>query len=187
MKKSFFLLTMIAAFFLTHTANAQQSDKAKKALIVYYSYSGNTQEIAKYIQGAVECDIFVITPAEAYPETYQECVQQAREEIEAGVKPLLKGKPEKLDEYDVIFVGSPNWCSTIAPPVASFLSENDLESKTIAPFITHGTGGKANCFTDMKKLAPKSTFLKEFAVAGKNAKEAKADVETWLKEIEMLK
>lgn len=187
MKKSFFLLTMAAAFFLTPTANAQQPDKAKKALIVYYSYSGNTQEVAKYIQGAVECDIFEITPAEAYPEEYQECVQQAREEILAGVKPPLKGKPEKLDEYDVIFVGSPNWCSTIAPPVASFLSENNLEGKSIAPFITHGSGGKANCFTDMKKLAPKSTFLKEFAIAGKNAKEAKDEINKWLKEIEVLK
>lgn len=187
MRKSIFLIVAVTAFFLTPAVNAQQSGEAKKALVVYYSRSGNTLEVAKQIQKAIEGDIFEIVPAEAYPEDYQKCIERAKEEIQSEMRPALKAKPEKLKEYDVIFVGSPNWWSTIAPPVAAFLSENDLAGKTIVPFVTHGTGGRANCFADMEKLCPESAFLEGFSIKGENAKQAKDDIDKWLKEIGVTK
>ena len=57
--------------------------------------------------------------------------------MNSGFKPALKSKPENLGKYDIIFVGSPCWWYTIAPPVATFLSSYDLSGKTIAPFMTH--------------------------------------------------
>ena len=42
-----------------------------------------------------------------------------KREINAGVKPELAEKVKEFDKYDVIFVGTPNWWSTMAPPVLS--------------------------------------------------------------------
>ena len=185
--KKVILSMIVAVCLLASCANVQQSSETKKILIVYYTYSGNTQEIAKQIQEFTQGDIFEILPMEAYPKDYQQCVEKAREEINANVKPTLKATPENIAQYDIIFVGSPNWCSTIAPPIATFLSESDLSGKTIIPFVTHGSGGKANCFTNMEKLCPESTILEGLALPGANVKEAKANVENWLKKIEVIK
>lgn len=183
-----FLLPMIMMTLAVSCANGQpkapKSENAKKILVVYYSWGGNTQEVARQIQKTTGGDIFEIVPAEAYPEEYQACVDQAKQEIKEGVKPALKSKVENLESYDVVFVGTPNWWSTIAPPVATFLSEHNLAGKTVIPFCTHGGGGIARCFSDMAKLCPESKMMeKGLAVSGNNAKSAQGDVDKWLKEI----
>lgn len=55
-----------------------------------------------------------------------------------------------IADYDIIFLGSPIWSGTIAPPVKTFLSGHDLSGKRIIPFVTHGGGGAGSSFTDMK-------------------------------------
>ena len=181
------LLSLIMMPLLSCYANAQESPEAKKVLIAYFSRSGNTQEIANQIQAITGGDIFEIQLATPYPEDYQACVDQAKKEIESGYKPELKEKIKNIESYDVIFIGTPNWWSTIAPPVTTFLSELDLSGKTVVPFCTHGGGGKAGCFTDIEKLCPKSTVLDGLAVSGGNAKNAKTNVEKWLREIKIVK
>ena len=123
---------------ITHDGlNAQTAKAPKKMLVAYFSHSGNTRTVAEQIREATGADIFEIEPAAAYPTNYQAVVDQAKKEVNSGFKPALKSKPENLGKYDIIFVGSPCWWYTIAPPVATFLSSYDLSGKTIAPFMTH--------------------------------------------------
>ena len=63
-------------------------------------------------------------------------VDQGKKEIAAGVRPALKNPVGDLSQYDVIFVGSPCWWATIAPPVATFLTSCDFAGKTVIPFRT---------------------------------------------------
>ena len=91
--------------------------------------------------------------------------------------------PENLAQYDVVFIGSPNWWSTIAPPVATFLTKGDFSGKTVIPFVTHGGGGIARCEADMKKLCPGSTLLKGFAINGSTVQNAMPRIQKWLQEI----
>ena len=99
---------------------------------------------AAQIQKATGGTLFEIKPVKPYPSEYRECTVQARKEIQEGVRPE-RAKVEDMGKYDVIFIGSPNWWSTIAPPVASFLASYDLSGKTVIPFVTHGGGGMARC------------------------------------------
>lgn len=192
MQTKHFLLTVIAISLLTNCVQGQQTSKVvdgKKILVVYYSWSEgkNTEAVAKQIQKTTGGDIFEITLAKDYPSDYQECVDQAKKEIAENYKPALKSKIENIGDYDVIFVGTPNWWSTIAPPVATFLSEYNLEGKTIIPFCTHGGGGKARCLSDIGKLCPKSTLLEGIAIPGNSAKSSQSEVDKWLKEIKVVK
>lgn len=154
-----------------------------KILIVYYSHSGNTGEIASLIQAQTNGILFEAEPDVPYPVNYNEVVKLAKKDIEAGKKPLLKSKINNIESYDIIFIGSPNWWSTIAPPIASFLSEYDLSDKIIVPFCTHGGGGRASLFRDIAVLCPHSNVLSGFDVFGRGNKTVPAKITSWLDDI----
>jgi flavodoxin len=149
-----------------------------KVLVVYYSRSGNTREVANRIHQMVGGDIVEIEPVDPYPDDYNAVVKQANAELNAGYKPPLKAKVENIGSYDVIFLGSPNWWHTIAPPVQSFLSQSDLSGKIIAPFVTHGGGGSGRSVADIAALCRNSTILDALVVRGDNA--GKKAITEWL-------
>ncbi len=160
-------------------ANSQN----QKVLVVYYSWGGNTRVVAEKIKAQLGADIVEIVPETAYPTDYSECVAQARKETKENFRPAIKTKIDNLGDYDVILVGTPNWCSTIAPPEATFLMENNFEGKTVALFVTHGGGGLSRCETDMRKLAGNAKFLKSVVFAGSSVASSDDDIAKWLKEI----
>lgn len=120
-----------------------------KILIAYYSYSGNTKEVAQAIQKEIGGDLFEIKTEGTYPDEYRPMTVQAKQEIQDGYRPKLTTSVENIAQYDTIFIGSPNWWGTITPQVSSFIETYDLSGKTVVPFITHGGGGVQNTIKDM--------------------------------------
>ncbi|MDU1904154.1 MAG: flavodoxin [Dysgonomonas sp.] len=167
---------------------AQAKTPTKKILVVYFSWSnsGNTRHMAEQIKAMTGADIFEIVPVKAYPRDYQACVDQAKAEINSDSRPEIKGKIENFDSYDIIFVGSPNWWSTIAPPVATLLSGYDFSGKTILPFITHEGSRMGRSMDDIKKLCPKANVLQGLPVRGGSVKNAENDIRKWLRDNEMI-
>ncbi|MHB9291951.1 hypothetical protein Holit_01039 [Hollandina sp. SP2] len=92
-------------------------------LIAYYSWGGSTRRLSEQIHASTEDGLFEIIPQMAYPKDYNTCTAQAKKEIHAGHKPALKSKLEHIERFTIILLGSPNWWSSIAPPVSAFLSE----------------------------------------------------------------
>lgn len=169
------------------TVNAQTNKKEKemssekKILVAYYSYSGNTRKVAQEIHKKVGGDIFEIQVVNAYPTGYNDVVEQAKKELADGYKPPLKGSVKNINEYDVIFIGSPVWWYTMAPPVVTFLSEHNLSGKTVVPFVTHGGGGQANSFKNVAKLVPNSKVLDGIEFYGNLCTDK--EISDWLKKI----
>ena len=152
-------------------------------LIAYFSHSANTEKIAQMIHAATGGVLHQIQPRQAYPRAYNAVVEQAKKEIQAGYKPALQSTCDQIESYNTIFVGSPNWWSTIAPPVATFLSTYDLAGKTIVPFCTHGGGGLGRIEQEIAKLCPRSTILRCLDIYGSGAGNAQAKVSAWLRNI----
>ncbi len=148
---------VLSALFLTsHNAMSQTSEgdnlatvEQPKILIAYYSYSGNTKEVAEAIHKEIGGDLFEIKAEGTYPEEYRPMTAQAKKEIEAGFRPKLTTSVADMAQYDIVFIGSPNWWGTITPQVSSFLETYDLNGKDVIPFITHGGGGVQNTVTDL--------------------------------------
>ena len=134
----------------------------KKILVAFYSHSGKTKKAAEQIHAIVGGDIFEIKEKDPYPRSYNVVVDQAKREIAKGFKPALEGDLPDIRTYDIIFAGSPNWWSTIAPPLSTFLSSADFTGKIIIPFITHGGGGLGRTVTDIKKLVQGAKVLDGF-------------------------
>jgi flavodoxin len=151
-----------------------------KILVVYYSWSGNTEFVANQIKEITGADIFEIELVEPFSTDYSTVAQEYREDNSNGTIRKLKKTVENLSSYDVIFIGAPIWGGTRALPVKSFLHEHDLSGKMVVPFTTHGGGGAGSCFNDMKKEAPNATFLEGLSLTSSQARNSKANVEKWL-------
>jgi len=147
-----------------------------KVLTIYYSYAGNTRKVAHAIHQIVGGDLVEIEPVAPYPGNYNAVVEQAKRELHTGYLPKLKTHAGDTSSYDTIFVGSPNWWSTVAPPVTTFLSEAALSGKTIIPFISHGGGGLGRSARDIAMLCPHATVLESLAVYGADVNAA----QSWL-------
>jgi flavodoxin len=187
MKTKLILLNVLIMITSCAQSQTPTSTKGKKILVVYFSHSGNTRAIAEQIKSSTGADIFEIQPVKDYPKDYKAVVDQAKKEINSNYKPELKTKVENIGQYDVIFIGSPNWCSTVAPPVNSFLSANDLSGKTVVPFMTHGGGGFGHTIVDLKKLCPNSTFLEGIAISDRSIKDSQNEILEWLQQIKVIK
>jgi flavodoxin len=183
MKKLIPLIMLSAMIF---NVNAQEKKMNPQILVAYYSWGGNTRIIAEQIHQTVGGDLFEISPVNPYSENYDVCVKQAKQEISDNFRPEIVGEVKDFEKYDIIFVGSPNWWSTIAPPVASFLTKYDFSDKIIVPFCTHGSGGKAHLFTDMEKLLPENKILEGFSVYGKEVSSSQKKVEKWIDKLEIV-
>ena len=91
-----------------------------------------------------------------------------------------------MDDYDVIFLGYPNWWGTIPMPLYTFLEEYDFSGKTIIPFCTHEGSRLGSSVQDITALCPQSTILDGLAVRGGNVSDAQDDVTAWLQELEII-
>ena len=184
MKTVGIILTLVLAVFGNHDAAAQQdSSKAMKQqkILVVYSWSGNTEAVAKKIQAGTKADLFKIELQKPYPTDYSACVDEYRADKRGNRVRPLKRKLENISDYDTIYLGSPIWSGTIALPVKTFLAEHDLSGKRIIPFVTHGGGGAGSSFADMKKQAPRAEFSKGLSLYGSHSG-FESDVKRWLEQ-----
>lgn len=139
-----------------------------KPFIVYYSYSGITRRLAEDIALITDGELRELKPERPYSFSYNTAVKEAREEIEKGYcPPLIQVQgAEAIENAELIFIGSPNWLKTFAPPVRSFLRTVDLSGKTIIPFCTHGGGGFGRMIEDYKEECRHSIIKDGIALKG---------------------
>ncbi len=154
-----------------------------KALVVYYSYSNTTKRLAEDIAIIIDADIRELIPERSYSFTYNGATKEARSEIERGYCPKLLSGHEPIADYQYIFVGSPNWFKSFAPPILSFLRSVDLDGKTIIPFCTHGGGGFGQIEINISKECPNSKILPGFAATGDFDEK---QIEDWIDGIRIL-
>ena len=153
-----------------------------KPLIVFYSLTGNTRQLARLIAQETGGDLLELIPAMPYPEENDALLDQVREEVRIGFRPPLSREPGDLEEYDTLFIGTPNWYGGMAPPVMSFLEKGDFSGKRVAPFCTHGGTGAGHIRQDMAKLCRNAVILSELSVYEHTA--AAQTIHKWLRQIQ---
>lgn len=124
-------------------------------LIVYYSYTKNTEMIVKKIKEKVDCDVLEIKPVVPYSDNYDEVVRLEQNNETAKKTPPIEKINIDLEKYEEIIIGTPVWWYTIAPVIRTFLKENDLSGKKIIPFATNG-GWVGRTFKEIEELCPNS-------------------------------
>lgn len=141
---------------------------------------GNTEIAAGIIQELTGADLFKIEQVNPYSKSYNECIAQAQEDQRKNARPELKKYPESIDDYDVIYLGYPNYWSTMPMAVFTFLEHFDFSGKTIKPFCTHEGSGLGGSVKDIKKLCPKAKVEAGLAINGGRVSRARKDIENWI-------
>ncbi|WP_081410954.1 flavodoxin [Desulfotruncus alcoholivorax] len=90
------------------------------SIVVYYTWAGHTREMAKIIAAQIGADVREVLPETPYTTNYSAVVEQAKKEINAGFRPPIKKLDLDLSKYDVVYIGTPIWWGTMAPPIATF-------------------------------------------------------------------
>lgn len=169
------------------SSTAQVNTPPEKALVVYFSWGGNTRTAANEIGGITGSEVFELQLATPYTRDRDEIEEVAKQEVHDGVQPKLKALPENLKQYDVIYVGSPCWFATIAPLVATFLATAELSGKTIVPFMTHGGSRMGKSIDDIKRLAPKAIVTEGLPISESRVAQSKDEITAWLKKNNLIK
>ncbi|MBT9779647.1 flavodoxin [Clostridium sp. MCC353] len=142
---------------------------------------GNAALMADWIRQEVGGDLFSIKVEEPYSSDYDECLNRAADEKADRARPALSTHVDNMEDYDIVFLGFPNWWYTLPMPVLSFVEEYDFSGKTVVPFCTHGTGGLAATIQDLKKALPESArVLDPIGVYRPEVKDAQPEIQEWL-------
>lgn len=143
---------------------------------------GNNQYIAQLIQQETGGELFQIETVQSYPTTHDALLNFAYEEKAQNARPELSTKIENLDNYDVIFLGYPNWNADLPMPLYTFLEEYDFSNKTIIPFTTHGGSGFSGTVQTISQLQPNANIISEgLSISRDDVSTAESDVVNWVK------
>lgn len=161
---------------------AGSSEEDGGALIVYFSWSGNTEAVAQEIQNQTGADLFEIVPAEPYTDDYDELLDIAREEQSSDARPAIADTVD-LSGYDTVYLGFPNWWGDMPMIIYTFLDEYDLSGKTVAPFNTSGGSGFSGSLDTMAEMEPDAEITEGLSLGSDEAEDCADAVADWLNSI----
>ena len=142
---------------------------------------GNAAKLASWIQQEVGGDLHSIVVEEPYSSDYDECLDRAADEKAENARPALASHVDNLENYDIVFLGFPNWWYTLPMPVLTFVEEYDWSGKTVVPFVTHGTGGLSGTIRDLTAALPEDvTILEPIGVYRPEVDASQSAVQEWI-------
>lgn len=179
------VVAALASLPLGCSATAPQEDVAagrsdNRTVVAVFSRSGNTRVVAGLIHRSMPSDLFEIQPAVDYPADYLETVEQARRERDGNMEPPLRTRIAGIERYDTVYLGFPIWGGTTPPIIRSLLSQHDMSSKTIVPFITHGGYGVGSSLSVLARHAQQARILDAFVMQGDQERRTMESVSAWL-------
>lgn len=163
--------------------NGETVNPDASILIAYFSWSGHTRQLAEVIQEQTGGDLFEITLQIPHTEDINVLSGQALQELNNNVRPELATHIDNFADYDVIFVGYPNWWSNAPMPVFTFLEEYDFSGKTVVPFSVYGSSVWGNSISSIKSTLPTAMILDGYCVQEHAMQNINQEVATWLKGI----
>lgn len=169
-------------------ASSEPEDEAgSNSLIVYFSWSGNTESVANEIQAQTGADIFEIIPAEPYTDDYDTLLDIAQEEQASDARPAIAETVENFEQYDTVYFGFPNWWGDMPMILYTFFDSYDFSGKTVAPFCTSGGSGLSDTVNAIKELEPNAAVTEGLHIGSSASSNPDDAVSEWLSEIGLAK
>ena len=162
-------------------------DSESMVLIAYFSWSGNTKQLAEMIQEQMGGELFEIEPETPYTDDINELSGISLQEQRDNIRPALSSAVEDMSQYDVIFVGFPNWWNNMPMPVFTFLEEYNFSGKTVIPFTTYGNGVWGKSVDSIRATLPDVTILDGLAIQEHELQDASSEVSEWLQGLGLIK
>lgn len=167
-------------------ASAEDTNSGSSVLVVYYSATGNTAQVAQYIADSTGGDLFEIQPVEPYTDddlnwtddnsrVSQEHADESLRDVE-----LVADTVDNWDQYDTVFIGYPIWWGIAAWPVDGFVEANDFSGKTVIPFCTSSSSGLGQSGQLLADMAGTGDWQEGQRFRSSASQE---DVQSWIEEL----
>lgn len=168
------------------SSQAEDTGSGSSVLVVYYSATGNTAEVAQYIADSTGGDLFEIQPVEPYTDddlnwtddnsrVSQEHADESLRDVE-----LVADTVDNWDQYDTVFIGYPIWWGIAAWPVDGFVEANDFSGKTVIPFCTSSSSGLGQSGQLLADMAGTGDWQEGQRFRSGASQE---DVQSWIEEL----
>lgn len=168
------------------SSQAQDTGSGSSVLVVYYSATGNTAQVAQYIADSTGGDLFEIQPVEPYTDddlnwtddnsrVSQEHADESLRDVE-----LVADTVDNWDQYDTVFIGYPIWWGIAAWPVDGFVEANDFSGKTVIPFCTSSSSGLGESGQLLADMAGTGDWQEGQRFRSGASQE---DVQSWIEEL----
>ena len=154
-------------------------------LVAYFSWSGNTETMANLIQQETGGDLFEITPAAPYTNDYNELLDIAQQEQDENARPELASQVENWENYDIVFVGYPDWWSDAPMLIYTFLESYDWTGKMLIPFCTSGGSGFGRSLSHLEASAPGAAILDGLHVQDDDVEHSASEISDWISGLEL--
>lgn len=174
----------------TAESDTEQQEEAEtetagggKVLVVYYSATGNTKEVADYIAAATDADTFELEPSEPYSDgdlnwtDENSRVVYEHDNPDARDVELVSAAPDEWGSYKTIFIGYPIWWGIAAWPVDTFIKANDFTGKTVIPFCTSASSDLGESGKLLEEMAGAGNWLEGKRFSSGASEE---DVKEWV-------
>ena len=153
----------------------------KKALVAYFSASGETEKLARTIAGVTGGALFEIAPETAYTAADLDWMdKKSRSTLEMKdehSRPAIAGRVEDMVQYGTVFVGFPIWWYQAPRIIETFLESYDFTGKTVIPFATSGGSGMGKTADILRAVCPAADILPGKRMSARESAEA---VRAWL-------
>ncbi len=172
---------VLVAYFSVPETDGVDTVSGASRVVVDGEVLGNTQYIAQLIHQETGGDLFRIETVQDYPGSHDALLDYAYNELSENARPELASQIENPDNYDVIFLGYPNWNSDLPMPLYTFLEEYDFSGKTIIPFTTHGGSGLSRTVQTIQELQPDAAVVENgLSISRNNVPDAQSEVSDWI-------
>jgi menaquinone-dependent protoporphyrinogen IX oxidase len=121
-----------------------------KALVVYFSRTGHTRQLAQRLARRLRATLMPITERQsrAGPAGYVRSLVEVLSAADVAINP----PPEELRGFDLVLIGGPVWASRPASPVASFVRRYRRRLRRVAFFCTAGGSGEERALAALERL-----------------------------------
>lgn len=161
-------------------AKSETSEQGTKSLIVYYSQTGATKQVADLLQQKTGADLESLQLVNPYDGDFQQTIARCQEEMASGQMPELQPLTHQIADYDTIYIGYPVWFGTYAMPIASLVKENDFSGKVVVPFCTFGSGGNTSIPKLLEALPGIKEMVPGYGVRNARVQKASEELDAYL-------
>ncbi len=155
-----------------------------KAIVVYFSATGNTRAVAETLAGLQGADLYEIVPEQPYTDedlNYNNRSSRSTvEQNDPDARPAISGSIMDFEQYEVIYIGYPIWWGDMPRILYTFFDTYDFDGKIIAPFCTSGGSGLSGTPGTIAELESGATVIDGLHISSSSAGSAENSVSEWL-------
>lgn len=191
MKKVFIIVLIVLVIglfiFLYLNRDSNKSERVKEKMndtaIIYFSATGNTEEVANYLGEITGGKVIQIIPKDEYTSSdlnynNDDC-RANREQNDDSARPEIANEIDT--NYEIIYLGFPIWWGDVPKIILTFLDTYDLDGKTVIPFCTSGGSSISSSLITLREYKPNINWVdgERISISDKEA------IDSWVSNLQV--